>query len=216
MEAHIHNQLLSLFVWALNLDWAKEKGLIVRQLAIKCSSSHSWVQTVRNVLEIYDLHSAYSLVLDTSSKNSWRETVKSHVITYWKLRLQRECAQKKTLKYLNYESFTCGKLHTIWSTTSTNHWDIKKACLKAKIAIGRYTLQTDKYRGEDPTCKICGNEQEDLHHFPLECTQLENKRYPYIMHLKKTLLDFLDVETSELIVRSPNSISGGLLGFACA
>ena len=68
--------------------------------------------------------------------------------------------------------------------------------IKAKILVGRYTLQEDmaKYKNSDPTCLLCRMEQENLHQFILKCPALETPRLKHITCLQKELTAHLGEE----------------------
>ena len=85
-------------------------------------------------------------------------------------------------------------------TAQNNDFDIKRAQVKARLLVGRYTLKTDltKYRKEDPTCLLCKQAEEDIKHFLLECPALEEARQGYMKQLKTVINMSTGISTEEL------------------
>ena len=201
IEGILDAQVLGLFVRVLNLENAREKDIVIRQLAVKGKDSASWTQKVRRTLWKYDLPSAYELVTDTPKKGEWKRKVRQAIQQYWAKHLKQQATAKKTLKFLNTDAYTPGKLHPIWETVDTEQYDIKRAQIKSRLVTGRYLLREDeaRYRKTDPSCQLCkSGAVENLQHFLLECPTLETARKGYMNKLTETIANLTQLETTVL------------------
>ena len=74
---------------------------------------------------------------------------------------------------LNFENFKVGVVHNIWESSGSELLSVKRACVKAKIISGTYTLQADraKFNGNRTSslCPLCFKQSEDLMHFIIKC-----------------------------------------------
>jgi hypothetical protein len=65
---------------------------------------------------------------------------------------------------------------------------------------GTYVLQTKRikfYRDEsDPTCLLCGNAEETIQHFILDCQKLESGRTKILMEISATWRNIQNCEMS--------------------
>ena len=199
IEAYIDSQVLNLFIRILNLGEAKEKDILQRQLALKDLDSLSWTQKVRKTLHKYHLPSAFDLLEKPPYKSHWKRQVHHAIATFWTHRLTQQAEEKKTLSLLNPYTYTLGSLHPVWNAVETHRHDILQGQIKARILVGRYTLQEDmaKYKNSDPTCLMCHMEQENLHHFVLKCPALETPRVKHITRIQKQLTAHLGEEFAE-------------------
>ena len=72
------------------------------------------------------------------------------------------------------KSLGAGKLHPVWHLTPCDRYDLKLACIKAKIIAGSYWLGIDNARSGNRTnmmCPLCEKETEDLEHLLLRCQE---------------------------------------------
>ena len=199
IEAYIDTQVLSLLIRILNLREAKEKDILQRQLALKDLDSLSWTQKVRKTLHKYHFPSAFDLLENPPYKSHWKRQVHHAIATFWTYCLTQQAEEKKTLSLLNPYTYTLGSLHPVWNAVETHRYDILQGQIKARILVGRYTLQDDmaKYKNSDPTCLMCHMEQEKLHHFVLKCPALETPRVKHITRIQKQLTAHLGEEFAE-------------------
>ena len=58
--------------------------------------------------------------------------VKCKIIKFWELEIKNQAKLKSTLKYLNLESFTAGKVHNLWSSAKYNSHGVQKAFLRCR------------------------------------------------------------------------------------
>ncbi|CAG2257637.1 unnamed protein product [Mytilus edulis] len=112
---------------------------------------------------------------------------------YWKNILILEARTKVSMKMLNVDNFKVGVVHNIWESSGSELLSVKRACVKAKIISGTYTLQADraKFNGNRTSslCPLCFKQSEDLMHFLIKCNSLEGVRRKFIMLLRNLLND---------------------------
>ena len=94
--------------------------------------------------------------------------MKKTVNEFWTEKLRSEAREKSTLKYLNIDSLTIGKTHSVWKTLESIVTDVRKGITKCRMLTGTYLLQSHRYKFSsevgNPTCRICGLENEDITH----------------------------------------------------
>jgi hypothetical protein len=78
--------------------------------------------------------------------------------------------------------------------------NIDRIPIKLSIVTGTYVLQTKRlkcYRDEsDPTCLLCGNTEENIQHFILDCQKLEFERTKILMEISVTWQNIQNCEMS--------------------
>ena len=143
IEAKIHRSQLTLFGNIIRQDCV-ERDLVMRQLAVKDSSSKSWFIMLQETLLRYNLPSAYALLENPPEKKSWKLEVKCKINKFWELEIKSQAKLKSTLKYLNVESFAAGKVHRLWSSAKYNSHGVQKAFVHVKMSVGTYILQSNR------------------------------------------------------------------------
>ena len=85
---------------------------------------------------------------------------------------------------------------------------IKKADIKARLMTGTYVFQSNRAKlnqySVNPTCLLCGEDPQDLEHFPLKCRALTVTRDPFIKNTINVLNDYLGVKEQQDITRDSN------------
>jgi len=130
----------------------------------------------------YNLPSPHSIILDPQPIDKWKITVKKSVTVYWKEKLQLEASSKSTLGLLSITNNENLKKASSLVPLNTNA--VAKHRLQMRILSGTFTFQSERARfyGEDPTCTICGDAEEDATHCLSDCSAISHIRDP---HLKK-------------------------------
>ena len=112
-------------------------------------------------------------------------------MTYWSESLLQDAQCKSTLTFLTYDNISLGEVHSVWVSTENSVTDVRKAIVKARILTGTCLLQTNIHRfsqySEDPTCKLCKQQEEDIFHMLLYCPRLTDTR----LNSFKVLRDFV-------------------------
>ena len=79
-----------------------------------------------------------------------------------------------------HEDISIGEAHPVWSSTDNSIIDVRKAIVKARILSGTCLLQSNLHRisqyREDPMCKLCKQQEEDIFHVLLYCPLLADVR----------------------------------------
>ena len=112
------------------------------------------------------------IYLDSKFKESnWKKLVKSTLKKFWQENLQNKAATKTTLKRMVFERPT-------WDHVAMNTIAVNRARLQARLLTDTITLQCHraKFYKEEPTCNLCGLEEEDVRHMLLRCPSLSSIR----------------------------------------
>lgn len=186
MRALLHRNILNLFVTILHKKGSAECDIIMRQLAMKDSTSSSWTTQLRAILHKYQLPSALQIAGHLPTKSSWKRTVKLAIDNFWEASLKQEARDKSSLKYLNINNCKIGKAHLVWRC-GPDPMQATMAATKAVMLAGRYPLTGTRCAGRQalPACQLCESEKEDLQHFLIRCTVLEPQRKPYFTRLEQ-------------------------------
>ena len=212
LQATLHQNMLTLFNTILHRPTTPEYDIIIRQLTIKDSSSHSWTVKLKHVLFKYSLPPALTLAESPPEKEMWKRTIKEAIAVYWDRELKEEARFMKSLKYLNPQMCQPGYSHPVW-LTGTDPFQTTMAVVKAIMLAGRYTLTVHKCTGtrQLPKCPHCNMEPETLKHFILLCPTYEDVRSPYLHRLKHNItnMDISQVNSETLlkIILDPSHIS---------
>ena len=173
VEAHIdRNRLTLLHSMCLNNTL---RDLILRQLAVKNTTSGRWVIQTQLLCRRYSLPSLLDLILQPVSKDHWKDQVKKRIQELWKNHIEDLADGKSSLKFLN-KSFTMGVAHQVWKTCTTDPRNIRCAITKARLLTGSYTLQYNRQafnQTSSALCLMCRSEDEDIPHFLVRCTTLQ-------------------------------------------
>ena len=97
MEIQIHKNILNLFIGILHSPNSVEYRIAMRQLATKSIEEASFFSNVRKILMKYDLHTAYSLIINTPDKRNWKKMLKESVNLYVEKKLKEEIKEKRSL-----------------------------------------------------------------------------------------------------------------------
>ncbi|XP_063411607.1 uncharacterized protein LOC134694525 [Mytilus trossulus] len=193
IESEIHKKMLSLFRNIADNHGSVERSIAQRQLALKTRDSESWFIQIIKLTEMYELPSPIEVMDLVPEKHIWKKLVYNAVNDYWKNILILEARTKVSMKMLNVDNFKAGVVHNIWESCGSELLSVKRACVKAKIISGTYTLQADraKFNGNRSSslCPLCFKQSEDLMHFLIKCNSLEGVRRKFIMLLRNLLND---------------------------
>lgn len=186
IQAVIEQKQMSAIVSLANNDTILD--VIIRQLASKSQDSHSWVISTQKLLHKYQLPNFLEIISSKVEKCQWKENVKKAVFQFWKKHIETEAQEKSTLQYLN--PLFNGKAHSIWTSTTHDSRDVKRANVKVKMLTGTYILQATKAafnQTQITTCPLCNEAEEDMVHFTVECKALEDCRQPILEVIKATI-----------------------------
>ena len=190
VQATIDKQTLTFFSSILTDPNSKEHLLVHRQLAVKDPYSNSWVMHVARLLRQYDLPSPHHLLTNPPGRTStgWKMQVKEAIRSYWMKELIQDVGHKITARFLSKDSLKCGILHPLWNLTPFHLYDIRQACIKAKMLAGVYWLGADELKnkkGVSSICPFCKMETEDppISYIPDFLHPISQIFYPPISHI---------------------------------
>ena len=143
---------------------------------------------VARLLRQYDLPSPHHLWTNPPGRTStgWKIQVKEAIRSYWIKELIQDVGHKITARFLSKDSLKCGTLHPLWIVTPFHPYDIRQACIKAKMLAGVYWLGADELKntkGGSSICPFCKVETEDLQHMVPRCSDnlhIRTKHIPLI------------------------------------
>jgi len=134
------------------------------------------------------------------SKSKWSSVVKSKVREYWSSHIHTMSQMYSSLQFLNSKSIYKGNVHPILKHKYYSALNIDRIPIKLRLVTGTYVLQTKRikfYRDEsDPTCLLCGNAEETIQHFILDCQKLESERTKILMEISATWQNIKNCEMS--------------------
>ena len=113
---------------------------------------------------------------------------------YWISRITGVAEWHKSLQLLNTQVFTPEKSHPLLNMTTGATREASRIHARLMVATGAYDLQTnrDAYNQNnycDARCQLCGEEDETLSHFLLECSALEETRHPIMQDVFNAIDD---------------------------
>ena len=94
VETMIHLKMLSLF-HSMLCSSRPAQAILLRQNATK-TNSFSWTQTVKEILQEYDLPTIADIYTESLSKDVWKKRTKSAVREHEKSKLEKEADSKST------------------------------------------------------------------------------------------------------------------------
>ena len=146
----------------------------------KNSTSSSWAASIRKILHLYDLPSAYHLLLHPPRVKMWKKLVKDTVLNYWTSRLKTEAEDMSTTNFVNSANTKLGVLHKSLIGDSNQH-DVTRTTVATKLMVRRYPLSAIRVCGKKMEhCIPCGKDMEDEKHFLLLCEALQETRLPHL------------------------------------
>ena len=119
----------------------------------------------------YDLPTPHQLIQNPITSSRWKSLVKYTVETYCRSKLEASAASKNSLRRITKERPT-------WQHVGLNPFQVDRARLQARLLTDTLTLQVHraKFYKEDPTCRLCHIEPEDISHTLMRCPALTPTR----------------------------------------
>ena len=188
IEGCIHKRALSLYGNICRLDQTSiEWRLAERQLSTKTEKSNSWFIAIKNICVKYGLTDPIEMLYKPTAKLAWKRSVNQHVDRYWVEKIKFESTLYPSLRFLSSSTYTCGRRHPLLQDVR-NQQEIPRIRLKLKVVTGTYILQMNRSSSNqnriDPTCLMCGNGDENIEHFILECEALSHIRVPILKEIR--------------------------------
>ena len=99
-------------------------------------SSHSWF--IQNICDQYSLPDPMSTLTNPPTKSSYKNKVKSSIIHFWETKLRQKASSLDSLIFFKSQFYSLSKPHPIWTSAGSNPYEVKKACVQARMLSGRY------------------------------------------------------------------------------
>ena len=185
VEAMIHLKMLSL-LHSMLCSPGPAQEILLRQYAVKTKSS-SWTQTMKEILQEYDLPTIADIYEESLSKEDWKNRAKKAVMEHVTSNLEKEAGSKSTLSYL-HSSFQPYIAHRSAGIVNSAR-DVTRIAIKLRLLTGTYLLQKSLFKlKKSPTsqCQLCLTDEEDTTHFLLSCpasTTIRKKYLPAIANI---------------------------------
>ncbi|WAR31736.1 hypothetical protein MAR_034278 [Mya arenaria] len=191
ITSQIEVNALTLFSNICRSPETTEYAIAKRQLAVKDADSHSWFIGTRQILNKYNLPSAFELLQAPPSPKVWKNTVKDAVDKYWRDKWVEDQHTKSSLKYFKIQDKPASTPHPLWRSIDDNPRQVREAVVKARVLTGTYTLQANKHKFNqhdvNPSCPLCHTGSENREHFLTHCPALALVRKKYLSRLSHTL-----------------------------
>ena len=105
-------------------------------------SSSSWFLQVRDLCLQYSLPHPLSLLQNPIPKAKFKSLTKQAVLCYWQERLRADAASLVSLSFFHPLFMSLSKPHPLWTTASSNPYEVNKAVVQARMLSGRYRTES--------------------------------------------------------------------------
>jgi hypothetical protein len=183
-------------------DTAIEKQLAMRQLLNKSTDSRSWFINIKKILLKYEFSNINELLTNPIKKLLWKSSVQREVDNFWTEKIRETATWYPPLEHLNSKLYTPKLPHPIIDISKD--LNPSRAAMgigvKLKIVTGTYPFQGSraKYSHISPICELCGENDETLEHFLLECKLLYAPRSEHLSIISDILASFSEISFDNL------------------
>ncbi len=179
-EAILDMNIANLIGMIVNQESSTLHSVMQRQLSVKGLRSKSWFIYAAGRLAKYDLPSLRSLLESPPPLRVWKATAKKAILGHWTLRLQDDADTKPSIRYLRSRSCVLTEPHPVWKYSVSHPRQAVRACTKARLLTGTYTLQANRHRFNQhevsAVCPTCGTGAENRLNFIRECRSYDQAR----------------------------------------
>ena len=201
VEAIIDIKCMSLFNnICRQSDNAIEKQLAMRQLLNKSTDNRSWFINIKKILLKYEFSNINELLTNPIRKSLiWKSSVQRAVENFWTEKIRETATWYPSLEHLNSKLYAPKLPHPIIDISkdlNTSRASISIG-VKLKIVTGTYPFQGSraKYSNISPICELCGENDETLEHFLLECKLLYAPRSEHLSIISDILASFDNLDS---------------------
>ncbi|KAH3723803.1 hypothetical protein DPMN_049597, partial [Dreissena polymorpha] len=136
----------------------------------------------------YELGTVADLADNTPTKGKWKTRVLKAVHSYWSDQIDSLTPLYSTLFFLRQDKYVPGKIHPLLSLEYTAR-ESERLKTKVRLLTGTYMLQTKRKNFNqydiNPTCQMCGEENETAEHFVLKCSALHSVRQSIMVDIER-------------------------------
>ena len=180
--AHIHKKQLNLFGMITRLPENVLCKLASKFLLTEPDNSKSWFIGIRHLCSLYNLPTPLQLISQPLSKDSFKSQVTQKVLDHWQVSLRREAMPMTSLLFFSPSLMSLSLPHPLWTTCSSNPFEVNKARVQAALLSGRY--KTDylsrhwNFSNPNGFCMLCPGKFlfGTLQHFLVHCDALSETR----------------------------------------
>ena len=142
IESMIHLKMLSL-LHSMLCSPGPAQAIILRQYAVK-TKSFSWTQSMKEILQEYDLPTIADIYTESLSKDEWKKRTKSAVMEHETLKLEKEADSKSTLIHLHnrFQPYTAHRSAGLVNSAR----DVTRVAIKLRLLTGTYLLQKSLFK----------------------------------------------------------------------
>ena len=182
IEGCIHKMTLSLYGNVCRLDqtsieWQRDNYQLKQRK----------VTAIKKICVKYGLTDLIEMLYKPIAKLAWKQSLNQHVDRYWVEKIKFESTLYPSLRFVSSSTYICGRRHPLLQDV-WNQQEIPRIRLKLKVVTGTYILLVNRSSFNqnriDPTCLICGNGDENIEHFILECEALSHIRVPILKEIR--------------------------------
>ena len=136
--AHIPKKELNLFVMITRLPENVLCKLANKFLLSEPDNSKSWFIGIRHLCSLYNLSTPLQIINQPLSKDAFKSQVTQKVLDHWQVSLRREAMSKSSLLFFNPSSMSLSLPHPLWTSCSSNPFEVNKARVQAALLSGKY------------------------------------------------------------------------------
>ena len=101
-------------------------------------TTKSWFIDIRKLCYLYDLPSPLQLLSKPLTKATFKSQISQKVLDLWQIILRSEACPKTSLYLFNPNYMSVSSTHPIWTSCSSNPFEVNKATVQAALLSGRY------------------------------------------------------------------------------
>jgi hypothetical protein len=189
-----------------------ENMIAYRLLYIKDYKSSSWFVEMKKIIWKYNLPDIYKLLDRPYAKMQWKQIVYEKVHKYWKEQTIRISELYKHLGYLNIYEYKPGKQHPFICIPISSVRDANRIPVKLKLVSGTYVFQANRANSNqnkvDATCLLCNAEDENMEHFLLHCSVLDEIRKSAYHDMDNEYCKLTQMKLEDLTVKKNRCYTG--------
>ena len=185
LRAHLHMRQITLFLMITQFPENILNKIAFHILTTARDSTISWFTNIKKLCYQYCLPHPLQLLKQPPVMTTFKNTVKLKVTDFWRRKLIIDAAPLDSLLYLNTNFMSLQTPHPLWTSCSSNPYEVQKAVVQSRMLSGRYRDDrlarhfSPNSTGECLVCLANGVPNPpwgDLPHILLHCPALSGKR----------------------------------------
>ena len=185
LRAQLHMRQMTLFLMITQFPENILNRIGSYILTTAPDSTQSWVLNIKKLCHQYFLPHPLLLLQHPPDMESFKKTVKLNVLDFWRRKITSEAAQLDSLLYFHPKYMSLQTPHPLWTSCSSNPYEVQKAVVQSRMLSGRYRddrLSRHFTTNTSGRCLLCQADDVpdppvgDLHHLLLHCPSLSSRR----------------------------------------